>query len=446
LFNMGKMQLRQEARALQGKSIAFGDRSLKIAGESSRAEFESGSEGLVHLATDERSGESFRIKCFWEPDDMRRRRSEYLVALQLVELNKPRADALGGAPFGMLPPLGASTPFAVLMRNVRGESWRKLRTRAEAEAEYPPKWWPPVAIRATWAYGLATAVTKMEARGFVHADISPGNIVVNDGLHGTVSDAGSEMNDDDAGDMALVDFDRYVHGSAEVSELGQGTAGYAAPEVWAKQLPQVGTDRASMAILIQEFIVVGDPELCKEEALDWSYDQESCTFQAKPRGDSPESRNASAHPLLARKYPELAALVEATVHATKPEARPAPQSWRGPLRDIVYPGAPSAPSRLCEVTLIQVADISQPYHLVFTPAMRMLDLSETRFRIHASLKRDADGSAYLAVHSGAIVDVRLTAVSTPNEYRGPTRIEVRGGMVLMEPGGAMSVRLQAPIR
>src|ERR1700730_5273716 len=128
---MGKMQVRQEARALQGKSLQFNSRSLHIAGGSSQAEFEMGSEGLVHLATDETSGERFRIKCFWEPDEGRRRRSERLVQLQLADLNKSSADALGGAPFGMLPALGPCTPFAVAMKNVRGENWRKLRSMAE---------------------------------------------------------------------------------------------------------------------------------------------------------------------------------------------------------------------------------------------------------------------------------------------------------------------------
>jgi hypothetical protein len=440
---MGKMQLRQEARGLQGKSIGFGDRSLKIAGGSSRAEFESGSEGLVHLATDERSGESFRIKCFWEPDEMRRRRSEHLVALQLADLNKSKADALGGAPFGMLPSLGTFAPFAVVMRNVRGESWRRLRTRAEADPQYPPGWWPPAAIRATWAYGLATAVMKMETREFVHADISPGNVVVNDGLHGTANDGGTEKNNNDMGDMALVDFDRYVHGRAEISELGQGTAGYAAPEVWAKTMPQIGTDRSSMAILIQEFIVVGDPELRKDEALDWSYDQESCTFHMR-LGSVPEDvRSAPVHPLLAHKYPGLAALVESTVSSTRPATRPSPESWRGPLRDIVYPGQ-SAASRLQEVTLVQVVDSFQPYRMVFKRAMRMLDMSETRFHIKASLKRDADGSVYLMVHDGASLNVKLSGNMTPINYRGGTRVEVQEQMILVDPGGSMSVRLLGP--
>src|SRR5438445_11570321 len=202
---MGRMQLKQEARALQGTNLQFNGRSLHIAGGSSQAQFEMGSEGLVHLATDESSGEKFRIKCYWEPDDRRRGRSETLVQLQLPDLNKSKADALGGAPFGMVPALGPCTPFAVIMKNVCGWNWGKLRALAETDAQYqyPPSWWPPVQIRSTWAYGLATAVMKMETRGFIHADLSPGNVVVNDGVHASGKPRGASEQDG-PGHMALV--------------------------------------------------------------------------------------------------------------------------------------------------------------------------------------------------------------------------------------------------
>jgi hypothetical protein len=440
---MNKMQLKKEARALQGKTIELENRTLKVAGQSAQAEFEMGSEGLVHLATDERSGKSFRIKCFWEPDEVRQRRSQYLVDLQLADQNKSIADALGGAPIEMLPSLGAYTPFAVLMRSIRGESWRSLKTRAEADPEYPPQWWPPTAIRATWAYGLATAVMKMETREFIHADISPGNVVVNDGLHFSSNDAGTENGQDDAGDMALVDFDRYVHGRAEVSQLGQGSAGYASPEVWKKAMPQIGTDRTSMAILIQEFLVIGDPELRKEEALDWSYDQDSLTFHLNSTEASISCR-VPVHPVLARKYPALASLVAGTVSSISPATRPAPQSWRDPLKEIVNSPERANSSRLLELTLEQVADSSQRYRMVFKRAMRMLDLSETRFRINASLKRDADESIYLVVHDRACLNIRFSG-GKPIEYQGGKRIEVQAGMILVDPIGAMSARLVGPL-
>ena len=133
---MSKVQLRKEARALQGTSIQLNGRGLRIAGDSSCAQFESGGEGIVLLATDESTGQKLRVKCFWNPDDIRRRRSDYLVQLKLANLRKPSADALGGAPIGMLPEIAPSIPFAVLMRNISGESWHKLRMIAEMDAVY----------------------------------------------------------------------------------------------------------------------------------------------------------------------------------------------------------------------------------------------------------------------------------------------------------------------
>src|SRR5690348_12797434 len=153
---MNKMQLKQEARARQGTDVMFAGRSLHIPGSSSQVEFETGSEGLVHLAIDEETGEKFRIKCFWEPNERRKQRSERLTNWRLADRNKAKADALGGAPFAMVFELGPLTPFAIVMKNVRGENWTKLRARVEAEQHYPATWWPPAAVRATWGYGLAT--------------------------------------------------------------------------------------------------------------------------------------------------------------------------------------------------------------------------------------------------------------------------------------------------
>ncbi len=256
---------------------------------------------------------------------------------------------------------------------------------------------------------------------------------------------GKENSDDDAGDMALVDFDRYVHGRAEISELGKGTAGYAAKEVWTRKVPQIGTDRTSMAILIQEFIVLGDPEICKEEALDWTYNQESSTFDLKSSDvDSEDIRSVRAHPLLAAKYSTLARLVEDTICATNPDTRPAPQSWRGPLRDIVDPPTSAAPQKLRELTLEEITEESPPYRLAFKTGMKMLNLSETRFRIHASLKRDSDGSIYLAVHDGARLSIKIPGSTNTVEYGKGARVLVQAGLILVGQDGSMSTRLLGP--
>jgi hypothetical protein len=446
---MGKMQLRQEALHLQGTDVQCDDRTLHISGGPSQAEFESGSEGLVHLATDENTGEKFRIKCFWEPHELRRRRSGKLVELSLPDLNKSKADALGGAPFGMLPALGPCTPFAVVMKNVRGENWKKLRERAKTETQYPPGWWPPAEIRATWGYGLVTAVMKMEARGFIHADLSPGNVVVNDGFHGVAAAGnvpeGAAAGEDDAGDMALVDFDRYVHVPGDLPDPGQGSEGYAAPEIWAKQLPSLGSDRTAMAILIQEFLVAGDPDISREESLNWSYDQETRSFEWSFAAESegPED-HGDVHPLLERKYPALAKLVRDTLAASGPDTRPAPQAWRQLLHDIVAPGASDARAQFHGL-LIEADPIkSSKLRLAFPPSKDSLDLSNTAFGIRASLDRDPDGAIFLVVHNGATLNIRFEGKKKWTQYSGGKRIKAEIGMILFDKDGKSNALLDRP--
>jgi serine/threonine protein kinase len=446
---MGKMQLRQEALRRQGASLHCDGRTLQISGGSSQAAFESGSEGLVQLATDIHTGEKFRIKCFWEPHEVRRRRSASLVQLELANLAKTKADALGGAPFEMLREIGPCTPFAVVMKNVRGENWRKLRDRAKTESQYPPGWWPAAATRATWAYGLATAVMKMEARGFIHADLSPGNVVVNDGLHG-VTDAGenadtSSLPEDESGDMALVDFDRYLHADCELPDAGQGSEGYAAPEIWDRQAPSMGSDRTALAILIQEFLVAGDADLNREGSLDWFYDQETRALKwSFAEGGPGDSQGGRVHALVARKYPAVAKLVDTTLSAAGPETRPKPESWRPFLRDIAAGRLGAARVPLRSLVIESGSGISPALRIVFGAAKDSLDLSETPFGIRASLERRADGSIALTVHTGANLAVRLPGSDQWTQYSGGDRIGVEIGMVISTPGGKSNARFERP--
>lgn len=444
---MGSMQLKKEALGRQGTRLQCDGRTLRISGGPSAAEFESGREGLVHLATDESTGEKFRIKCFFDPHATRRQRSEKLVGLELPNLRKTKADALGGAPFKILQSLGPLTPFALVMKNVRGQNWRDLRDLARTESQYPPSWWPSIEVRATWAYGLATAVMKMEAQGFIHADLSPGNVVVNDGMHGIPgADHASGRfggNADESGDMALVDFDRYVHLPGDMPDPGQGTEGYAAPEIWNMEVPSVGSDRTALAILTQEFLIAGAAEISQAESFDWSYNQEfrcfDWSFAAETGGSD---KQGYVHPLLERKYPSLAALVGATLAAPNPGIRPAPQSWRGPLLDIVE-STPARPDRLkARGMAIKSHPIdSSLLRLSFPAAKESLDLSATEFGIRANLERDVTGSAFLVVHNGASLNVQFPETRKWVKYPGNARIPAEVGMVLFDNTGRSNARL-----
>jgi hypothetical protein len=125
-------------------------------------------------------------------------------------MGKPVADPFGGAPFKVLTSLGRHTPFALIMKNVPGTSWRNLKEFAMYDTSYPPSGWPSERVRATWAYGLATAVMKMEEHGFVHGHLTPGNVmVIPAALH--TSELGW-----DEGDIGLVDFDNFFYPSYKI--------------------------------------------------------------------------------------------------------------------------------------------------------------------------------------------------------------------------------------
>jgi serine/threonine protein kinase len=420
---MGRAGLLPEAAARQGRVVRSQGRDFLIEGTPNQAVFKMGSEGLVHVATDLSNNALCRIKCFWEPTDDRRSRSEALVRLRLANLQKTVADALGGAPYELLDSLGPHTPFAVVMKDVKGSSWRDLKENEKQRSvelnQYPPPNWPDLAVRATWAFGLATAVLNMESRGFIHADLSDGNIVVNPSGH-------------NAGDMALVDFDAFVHPAYPTADsICRGSEGYAAPEIWRGQPAKVGSDRVGMAILIQEFLVTGDPTISRDEGFGWRYDQEAEIC----------SRRGEAHPNLVAKYPELATLLISTLRASTVAARPSPHLWRQILRGIAM--GRSARSRLVNVTLCPhpVAKSYQP--VVFSDGHGTLDLSKTVYGIRASLVRNGDGSIDAVVHAGATMRTKHPDSNIWKEHLSGARISIMPGTILFDPSGNGNVKVDA---
>src|SRR5262249_6209595 len=302
---------------------------LFIPGDQSRVQFEEGSEGVVHLAVHKKTNIRYRVKCFFEPTDARRERSKILTAQKLADLSRTSADALGGAPFQLIDDIDNSpnTRFAIVMKDVLGKSWRYFREKVETADRYPPDDWATIEVRAPGAYGLATAVKNMEARGFIHADLSPGNIMV-------------MAEGETAGDMALVDFDSFVHPRYPTADRTlKGTQGYAAPEISMGEAVIPGGDRVGMAILVQELLLVGDPDISRDEAIGWAYAQE----------DEIEKRKGDPHALVKKKYPRIAELVAATLRAQTPAERPAPDLWR-PFLKALAERVPLSAVRLETVT------------------------------------------------------------------------------------------------
>jgi hypothetical protein len=401
-----RIEIRKEAIARQGSTLKQRRTRYFIEGDKKKAKFQMGEEGLVHYAVDQGSGTKYRIKCFWEPDDGRLARSRYLVKQRLADLKNGSVDVLAGAPFGLIDSIGGLSRFALIMKNVEGGSWKDLRQDAENLGVYPPPDWPSFKIRVLWAYGLACAVERMEARNFVHADLSDGNIVVVE-------------KGDRAGQMALVDFDAYFN-PAHPSQY-RGTSGFVAPEIWDRGPVGVGSDRVAMAILIQDMLVVGDPEASAEVAFAGRYTQEQiCAYQG------------TAHPLLKQRYREVADLLEATLRAANPSLRPEPKLWREALLRLYS----QPPNRYCRLD----AFTGGAGMRIALNAGGMQDLRNTPFGIRANLERTQDGALRLRIHAGARVRIQ-----TPREWwrevGGGSDVAVIGDAMIFDPEGKLPVKL-----
>jgi len=413
---MQQGELMQEARARQGKTLtASNGRNYRFAGSTSQVAFRKGGEGLVQFAVDMNSGTECCVKCFWDPNVERRKRSSLLVKQRLANQNKHSADALAGAPYEIIERVGACTPFAVLMKKVKGESWDDLKETAKQSSTFPPSSWPSLRVRATWAYGLATAIYHLEKNQFVHADLSEGNVMLTSA-------------EPLAGDMALVDFDAFVHPAHPELDLQvRGSEGYAAPEIWQGRSVGVGSDRLGLAILIQEFLILGEPGIDRDNSLGWKYDQESEIC----------SRTGEPHPYLASRFPEVAQLIKESIRAARPLDRPAPEKWRDVLRQIAK-GLPPR-KRLTGIVVRTLPPATQD-HVVFGDKDRALDLRRTRLQIRATLERNTDGSVDAIIYSGGQVNAQnIDGVSAWRAFRGPARIPLRPGVVMFDPKGQFKI-------
>jgi serine/threonine protein kinase len=399
-----KSKLRREALARQGTIVSVRGRRYKFLGNQAKAEFEEGGEGLVQPVREEQGYSRYRVKCFWEPNNNRKYRSSLLTQNPLANPNKEYADALAGAPVEIWEQLGAYTPFAVVMKEVRGRSWKSLREAASVAEKYPLPDWPLLSIRATWAYGLATAVKQMEERQFIHADLSPGNVMVTpDGER--------------AGDMALVDFDSFVlPAMSQMDVTMRGSDGYAAPEIWQGQYAKVGSDRIGLAILIQEFLLIGEPSISADEAFQWAYDQESEIVAA----------NAEAHPAVRRLWPEIATLVEKTLCTRNLMERPAPEAWRKALLPLAEASPVSVPSTVKGAELRNIILIGYPVQTStfyrIPDHERRVDLLLSSFRLRSTLERDVSGGVTLLVHPGGELRVQIPGYKRWHIYQGGARI------------------------
>jgi serine/threonine protein kinase len=300
-----KAKIRREALNRQGSEMEFRGRQYHIEGNCRVAVFQSGGEGIVHRLVDSSDSQNvLRLKVFFNPTEERRVRTELLVGQRLSSTKGTRADPLVSAPLATIPLTGESR-FGVVMREAPGLDWRCLKEQGDCA----PKW-PQMEQRISMAYGLVTAVERLERARLAHADLSPGNVVV-------VPDG------NECGTVSLVDFDSFVSldGGTTTLRDHRGSPGYAAPEVWTGGTVTLGTDRFTLAILIQEMLLCGDSGLDRSSRFGCFYDQDALI-----------GGHELPHPEFRCRYKNLAALLGRALTA-RPEARPAPAEWRTHLRN-----------------------------------------------------------------------------------------------------------------
>src|SRR5206468_11825236 len=102
----------------------------------------------------------------------------------------------------------------------------------------------------------------------------------------------------------------------------------------------------------------------------------------------------SAHPLFARKYPDLAKLLTETLRASDPKRRPEPDGWRSVLKSVAE--TKIRRSRLRSVRLEPYPINEHNRGVYFGERQIHLDLLSP-FGIHASLERNADGTVDILI-------------------------------------------------
>jgi serine/threonine protein kinase len=268
-----------------------------------------GGEGLVEPLRHLRSGVMYMLKCFYQPTEERRRRLK--ISCELGLARDGSVDVLAGAPLTLIDSqLGRCVPYAIVSNWCAGEDWRKVRNKANERlhGNHAPADWPNLKTRLLWAYGLTRAIGLLEARGVVHVDISPGNIMVSeqaDGAH-----------------ISLIDFDGYCAPSLGITtSLVQGAPSYAAREI-REGKPELGSDRVGMALVVQEFLVSGHPLFG------------SGSFEAGYSIDDLELGRVKSLPFLKFHFKCIAELFDKTLQTARVAERPTPSVWSECLKNV----------------------------------------------------------------------------------------------------------------
>ncbi|MFF4833953.1 serine/threonine-protein kinase [Streptomyces sp. NPDC001315] len=190
----------------------------------------------------------------------------------------------------------------IVMERVHGES---LAARLERDGALPER------EAARIGLAVAEALAAAHARGVLHRDVKPGNVLLGSG-----------------GRVVLTDFGiAYIAGEESLTRPGEfvGSLAYTAPERMGGQRPEPPSDLWSLGVLLYEMVEGSSP--FRRTSMEG-------TVGAVLTAEMPPLRHAAA----------LAPVITALL-AKEPAARPATRAVTEVLREVATVGGPVSPSR-----------------------------------------------------------------------------------------------------
>ncbi len=234
-----------------------------------------GGMGVVYRAVDEATGQDVALKVMPRSAGRRNLRAEFLALARICHDNIVKV-----LDYGLTPD---------------GEDWFTMElVRGRPLKQAPP---PPDPTFYRLIGGVVRALAFVHARGLVHADVKPSNVLLDDALLAT----------DPTRAAKLADFGLAAATGDPAAAVTRGTIGYAAPEVYAGRL-DARSDLYSVGVLLYE-LATGEAPF---------HDVDPASVIRRQR------REAAPDPRILR--PELPApLAELIVALTDPEPGARPQ-------------------------------------------------------------------------------------------------------------------------
>ncbi|HKA86656.1 MAG TPA: ATP-binding protein [Haliangiales bacterium] len=180
-----------------------------------------GGMGVVYHAVDEATGQEVALKVMPRAAGRRNLRAEFLALARISHDNIVKVFDYGLTP--------------------DGEDWFTMELVRGGPLKHAPP--PPDPAFYRLIGGVVRALAFVHARGLVHADVKPSNVLLDDAL----------LAADPTRAAKLADFGLAAASGDPAAAVTRGTIGYAAPEVYAGRL-DARSDLYSVGVLLHELV------------------------------------------------------------------------------------------------------------------------------------------------------------------------------------------------